>query len=73
MALFERLFGGGDCIRVSYGNITDGVVQIKSGALVGMEDLIKKINRNRKHALIELTVMGNTQQIGVAVDIASKS
>ena len=69
MMLLKRLIGEGDCIKVSRGHIVDGIARVDSGALVGMDGLIKKVDKHNKTAEIEVTLMGEPQRIRLALEI----
>ena len=69
----QRLLGTDDCIRVSSGDIIDGKLKIASGALMGMENAVKKIDRHKMTAELEITIMGKTQRMPVPLEIKTKS
>jgi transcriptional antiterminator NusG len=71
--LLRQLMGGGDCIKVSRVNIIDDVVKIDSGALVGKESLIIKVNRRKQIAEIEIKLIGGAQRIMVGLEILPNS
>lgn len=59
-------------IEASSGVIVGSRVFIKEGPLTGMESVIKKIDRHRKQAIIELDLMGAVRKICVALEIVEK-
>ena len=73
IGVLKQLMDEDGCIEASRGDITDGVTRIHYGALAGKEHLIKKINRHKKSAEIEIKLMGEIQRITVALEIISKN
>jgi len=69
--LLSMLLKDGDCIRVSSGIIVDGVLHVQSGALVGLENHVVKINRSRMYAEIEVAILGNIQRVGAVLQVLS--
>ena len=69
----EYLFRGKRCLEHSVGYIEGDRVIITGGALVGMEGIIKKINRHHRSAQIEIDLFNETQTIDVALEIVSKT
>ena len=68
----EYLFRGKRCLEHSVGYIEGDRVIITGGALVGMEGIIKKINRHHRSAQIEIDLFNETQTIDVALEIVSR-
>lgn len=60
------------CMEASIGIIIGDKVHITSGALVGFESIIKKINRHRREATIEIEMMGAMRQIVVGLDVIQR-
>lgn len=56
----------------SKGHIIGDNIIITSGPLVGRESIIKKIDRHKRRAVIELTFFGDIRRISVALEIISK-
>ena len=56
----------------SKGFIVGDKVFISSGPLQGRESVIKKINRHKRRAEIELAFFGNIRRISVALEVVSK-
>lgn len=65
-----ELGGEGHVLRMSLGTITDGVLHVSQGALVGREHLVRKIDRHRRMAWAEL-VPGRRLRVGL--EVVSKS
>lgn len=60
------------CIEASYGIIEGDKILIFDGPLKGMESLVKKINRHRREALIEIEIMGDVRLVTVALEVVGK-
>lgn len=57
----------------SKGLITGDKIFITSGPLKGRESIIKKINRHKRRAEIEMVCLGGKRQINVSLEILSKT
>ena len=60
-------------ISMSEGYILNSRVYITSGPLLGHEGIIKKIDRHKRSAIIELHFMGQPQLVKMPLEIVSKS
>ncbi len=60
-------------IDMSYGFIVNDKVIIESGPLKGREGLIKKIDRHKRKAIIEMSFLNQTISASVGLEIISKS
>ncbi len=60
------------CIETSYGIIEGDKIHISSGPLKGKESVVKKLNRHKREALIEIEIMGDVRLISVALEIVDK-
>jgi transcriptional antiterminator NusG len=69
---FEYLFKGTRCLEHSEGYMEGDVVKIVAGPLIGLEGIIKKINRHNCNAVIEIDMFNQKQTIKVALEIVSK-
>jgi len=69
---WERLFDSDFCIAGSVGFIEGEVIRIKSGALVGMESRIKRINRHKREAVVEMEVMGAVREVKLMLEVTAK-
>ena len=70
---FLRRFGGKDqVVRMSEGIIEHSQVRITSGPLMGMEAFVKKIDRHKRKAWLELQMFGRLQMVQVGVEIVEK-
>ena len=71
---FLMQFGGEEqVVRMSEGIIEHSQVVIQSGPLQGMEAYIKKIDRHKRKAWLELELFGRVQQVEVGLEIFAKS
>ncbi len=61
------------CIESSSGFIAGERIQITEGPLKGRESIIKKINRHKREAWIEMEFMGNKRVVILPLEIVSKS
>ena len=52
--------------------VRTGSERITSGPLVGMESRIKKINRHKREALVEMEVMGAVREVRVMLEVVGK-
>lgn len=59
-------------IESSRGIIVGTRVYIKEGPLMGLESIIRKIDRHKRRAIIELDFMGTVRQISMALEIVEK-
>ena len=69
---WERLLDSDFCVRGSTGVIVGGTVSVVSGPLIGKEGCIKKINRHKREAVIEMDVMGAQREVRVMLEIVEK-
>ena len=70
--LLGELMDNNYCIPSSSGIIENERVIITEGPMRGKESIIKKIERHKRQAVIELSFMGCIRQITVAMDIIQK-
>jgi transcriptional antiterminator NusG len=69
---WERLFDSEFCIRASVGFCEGDKVRVTSGALVGLESLIKKINRHKREAIVEMEMMGDVRRVKLMLEVVEK-
>lgn len=71
---FLLSFGGEEqVVEMSEGIIESSQVIITSGPLKGKEGMIRKIDRHKRKAYLELQMFGRTQVIQVGLEIVAKS
>lgn len=68
----KKLCDGGSLIEISRGIIRNGVIVVTSGPLKGRESLIRKIDRHKRTAEIEIPFGGSQKQITVGLEIYEK-
>lgn len=67
-------FGGEEqVVPMSEGIIENSVTKILSGPLKGKEGLIRKIDRHKRKARLEVEMFGRKQEIEVGVEIVAKT
>jgi transcriptional antiterminator NusG len=66
------MFDSNFCIRGSVGFVEGDVIRITSCALVGMESWIKKINRHKRKAVVEIEIMGNVREVKLMLEVVEK-
>ena len=72
-AFIEELYVKGGMFDPSVGIIEGDVIKITSGPLFGMEGYIKKIDRHKRTAGIELNMFGRTIKTIVGLEIIEKN
>ena len=71
--VFLTRFGGEDqVVSMSEGIIVGSKVIVNSGPLQGMEGYIRKIDRHKRKAYLELPLFGRTQNVQVGLEIVEK-
>ena len=70
---WERLFDTNFCVAGSVGFIEGDTIRVTSGPLVGMESRIKKIDRHRREAVVEVEVMGAVRELKVMLEVVEKT
>ena len=72
-AFIERFIDKKKVIDTSIGFIEGDRIRIIEGPLIGNESLIKKINRHKRTALVEVTLFGEIQTIELSCEIIAKT
>ncbi len=67
-----RLGGEEQIVEMSEGIIENSVIKVTEGPLKGMEPLIKKIDRHKRKAWIEVEMFGSSRVIEVGLEIFRK-
>lgn len=71
---FLKGFGGEDqIVGMSEGIIEQSKVMITSGPLQGIEGFIKKIDRHKRKAYLEIPMFGKIQNVQVGLEIVAKT
>lgn len=60
------------CIESSYGIMDGDKIHIIDGPLKGLESIVKKVNRHKRQAWIEIEIMGDVRLVGVALEVVEK-
>jgi len=68
---WERLFDADFCIPGSVGFIEGDKIEVTSGALMGLEGQIKRINRHKREAVVEMNMMGAKREVTLMLEIVS--
>lgn len=68
----ERLGGEEQLIGMSEGIIEGGQIRIYDGPLQGMEGYVKKIDRHKRKARLEIRMFGRMQTVQVGLEIVEK-
>lgn len=69
----KRIGGEEQVVEMSEGVIEMSKVMITSGPLVGMEGLIKKIDRHKRKAWLEVEMFRRLQTVQVGLEIVAKT
>ncbi|QNU66244.1 antiterminator LoaP [Ruminiclostridium herbifermentans] len=67
------LYNDNYCIESSKAIIEGDKIYITDGPLIGQESIIKRVDRHKRRAWIEIDLMGDTKLINVAIEIVKKS
>ena len=69
---WECLFDVDFCIKGSVGVIEGDTIRVTSGPLAGMESRIKRINRHKREAVVEMDVMGAVREVKLMLEVVAK-
>ena len=72
IAFMQGIGGENQVVEMSEGVIEQSHVKITSGPLVGMEGAIRKIDRHKRKAWLEVPLFGRVQMVQVGVEIVAK-
>lgn len=61
------------CVRMSEGYIEGETITVTRGPLLGQEAIIKKIDRHKRRAVIEMTMFGRTTTATIGLEIVRKN
>ncbi|MNI87243.1 KOW motif protein [compost metagenome] len=70
--VLESLCNDRYCIECSTGIIEGDNIRIIEGPLKGRSSIVKKIDRHKRQAVIQLEFMGDIRLVNVALEIISK-
>ncbi|WP_255376338.1 antiterminator LoaP [Massilimicrobiota sp. An134] len=72
-AMFLSQVGGQKhLIDISIGYIEGDTIKVTSGPLMGIEGLIRKIDRHKRIAFIEVSLLGQSRIVQIALEIIKK-
>lgn len=71
-ALVRRLTGENGIAGVSVGMIEGDKVKVDDGPLLGLEGYIRKIDRHKRKAYLEVELLGRKMEIGMGLEIVRK-
>ena len=72
IAFIQEIGGENQVVEMSEGVIEKSNVRITSGPLMGMEGIIRKIDRHKRKAWLEVPMFGRVQTVQVGVEIVAK-
>ena len=67
-----RLIGTGEVVEESKAIIVGSEVRVLEGPFVGQESLIKRIDRHKRFAIIEVEMFGRTTETKIGLEILEK-
>ena len=68
----RKITGGEETVEISYGFKDGDRIVIKEGCLVGMESIIRKIDRHKRKAYIDVNLLGVTRQVEIGLELVEK-
>lgn len=71
--LLRRLGGEEQVVATSEGIIEQSQVKVQTGPLAGMEGSIRKIDRHKRKAWLEVEMFGRKQMVQVGLEIVAKN
>lgn len=72
LRVLNKLLNGQRIVPMSAGYIEGDQVTIVEGPLKGLETVIRRIDRHKKTALVEMQMFGRQQEVQVGVEIVRK-
>ncbi|MCL2591925.1 MAG: antiterminator LoaP [Defluviitaleaceae bacterium] len=69
---YSKLYSEDFCIKMSKGIIAGDLIKITDGPLVGHEALIRKVNRHKMQATVEIKLMGSLRNTTIGLEIVEK-
>lgn len=61
------------CVRMSKAYITGETITITQGPLLGQEAIVKKIDRHKRRAMIEITMFGRSATATIGLEVVRKT
>lgn len=69
----EAFIDESHCVRMSEAYIEGEAITITSGPLLGREAIIKKVDRHKRRALIEMTMFGRSTTATIGLEVVHKT
>ncbi|MDR2044216.1 MAG: antiterminator LoaP [Clostridium sp.] len=69
---WQKILNQNYCVECSRGVIEGDRVRVKEGPFIGSESRIKKIDRHKRQAVMELELMGAPRSISVSFEVLEK-
>lgn len=69
----KKLIGKDKVAEVSVGYIEGDKLIVTEGPLIGMEGLVKKIDRHKRIAILQMEMFGNLTEVTMGLEVLSKS
>ena len=70
--LLRRLTGDTTNVAVSVGMIEGDKIIVREGPLIGMEGMIKRIDRHKRMAVLEVELFNRISEVKVGLEIVEK-
>lgn len=61
------------CVRMSEGYIEGETITVTQGPLLGQEAIIRKVDRHKRRAVIEMTMFGRTTTATIGLEVVRKT
>ena len=71
--LLNKLMNHRHEIEMSTGRICDGHLEVSSGPLRGMEDMVRKIDRHKRMAIIRTQMLQREMEMQVGLEVTEKN
>ena len=72
-SILLKLFNANHCVEISKGYYDEGNnIVITEGPFMGHEGCIKKVNRHKMEAVINIDIMGSTRELKVGFELIQK-
>ena len=72
LRVLERLLNEDRLVAMSTGYIEGDRVTIVDGPLEGLETVIRKIDRHKRTALVEMHMFGRVQEVAVGLEVVGR-
>jgi len=69
---FDKLLNGERCVEMSRGYMKGNSIVVTEGPMVGLESLIKKVNRHKMQVTVEVFLLGCLREVTLGLEIVSK-